>query len=360
MSMIRSAKILFLCGFLGFAQSIAAQKISLFSFQPKRSSVQDNSVLKSFWGLETFQANQSENQQKSEQVRNEFHFTYATIFPEHTLLYRYTTDEEGYQLTGWGGTWVEPFRKKPGVAFLGSFVVPGFSQAANEKWIRAAVYVLVEIAALVAHQSYLDRGRAGERSYINFVDQNWSVLKYAEWLVGYHQALNPNGGSITINQLLNAGSNYVPGHYNYGPGDWPFINITALRELEKITKYDFNSASSNTFSHLIPDYGSQQYYELASKYFQFGSGWRDYTTTPEQVNWSLSAMSPLFLQGAEKSRVFNDQLRTASRITSLILLNHVASAFDGYVTVRLKNFEMSQNAQNSNRIVTGVSVGIPF
>ncbi len=355
-----STKFLFLIGLIGFAQSTAAQQISLFSFQPERSSIQENTALKSYWGIGTFQANPSESQQKSEQVHHDFHFTYATMFPEHISLYGYSTDEEGNQPTGWGGTWVEPFRKKPGVAFLGSLILPGFSQAANEKWIRSAVYVVVEIAAFVAQQSYLDRGRARERAYINFVNQNWSVLKYAEWLVDYHQTLNPNGGTITMNQLLNAGSNYVPGQYNYGPGDWQFINITALRELEKITKYDFNSASSNAFSHLLPDYGSQQYYELAAKYFQFGSGWRDYTTNPEQVNWSLNAMSPLFLQGAEKSRVFNNQLRTASRITSLILLNHVASAFDGYVTVRLKNFEMSQNAQNSNRIVTGVSVGIPF
>jgi hypothetical protein len=358
--MYQSIFYLFLVGLVLFAQQIMAQETKLFSFNPELPAIQQNIELKSSLGFGNTQDRIIDSDSQVESEVQSFDFTYASIFPEHAPLSTYSVDAEGNAVSGWGGKWVEPFRKKPGIAFLGSLVIPGFSQAANEKWIRSAVYVVVEIAAFVAHQSYLDRGRAGERAYINFVNQNWSVLKYAEWLVGYHQALNPNGSGITMNQLLNSGTNYVPGQYNYGPGDWQFVNITALRELEQITKYDFNSASSNAFSHLLPDYGSQQYYELAAKYFQFGSGWRDYATSPEQVNWSLTAMSPMFLEGAEKSRVFNNQLRTASRITSLILLNHVASAFDGYVTVRLKNFEMSQNAQNSNRIVTGVSVGIPF
>ncbi|TNE71880.1 hypothetical protein EP331_08410 [bacterium] len=282
--------------------------------------------------------------------------SYMSSFPEHNLIMR---QETANNQDGWGGKWLKPLRTNSGAAFIGSLVVPGLTQAANEKWARTAVYVVVEVAAFVAHQYYLNEGRAGEKSYINYVNDNWSVVKYAEFLVDYH-ASNNSGVNVTMQDLINPGANYTPGQYNYGKGDWGTINIDALRELEKVTLYDFYSSNSNAFSHVTQDYGSQQYYELAAKYYQFGAGWRDFSVSSTQVEWNLGGMSPMFILGAQKAQNFNDNLRTASRYTSVILLNHIVSAFDGYITVRLKNFEMSKNSQNSGQIVTGVSVGIPF
>ncbi|NCQ05756.1 MAG: hypothetical protein GW834_15005 [Cyanobacteria bacterium] len=288
-------------------------------------------------------------------------FSYYKSFPEYQKLNSLANSEFDKNDKPVGKLF-ETFRTKPGAAFFGSLILPGFSQAVNEKWIRSAVYLIAEAGVIVAHQLYLNEGRNGEKDYRNFIDQNWSVQKYAEYVVDYNNRYNPDyqDNPLTINDLANANANLTVGNFGFGRSDWGKIDIAKLRALESETKYQKNSwnSASTSFSHPLPNYGSQQYYELVAKYFQFGPGWGDFNTSIETITWTLQDMSSQFQEASNKSTSFNNSLRTASRLTSLIILNHVISAFDGYFTVKLKNFELSQNQQI--RMVTGFSFGIPF
>jgi hypothetical protein len=288
-------------------------------------------------------------------------FSYLKSFPEYQKLSTLSNSEFD-ETNKPDGKLFDVFRTKPGAAFFGSLVLPGFSQAVNEKWIRSAVYLIAEAGVIVAHQLYLNEGRNGEKAYRNFIDQNWSVQKYAEYVVDYNNRYNPDyqDNPLTINDLANTNTSITTGSFGFGRSDWGKIDIAKLRALESETKYQKNAwgAGATSFSHPLPNYGSQQYYELVAKYFQFGPGWGDFNTSIETITWTLQDMSGQFQDASDKSTSFNNSLRTASRLTSLIILNHVISAFDGYFTVKLKNFELSQNQQI--KMVTGFSFGIPF
>lgn len=295
------------------------------------------------------------------QTEQKTDFSYYKSFPEYQALNSLSfSSAEGEDK--FGKNIFTVFRKKPGAAFFGSLVLPGFSQAVNEKWIRSAMYVVAEAGVILAHQIYLNEGRDGEKAYRNFIDQNWSVQKYAEYVVDYNNRYNPEyqNNPLTINDLATSSTSITNGDFGFGRSDWGKIDIAKLRALENETKYQKNSwnASSTSFSHPLPNYGSQQYYELVAKYFQFGPGWRDFNTSLESITWTLQDMSAQFQEASDKSTSFNNSLRTASRLTSLIILNHVISAFDGYFTVKLKNFQLSQNQQI--KMITGFSFGVPF
>lgn len=286
-------------------------------------------------------------------------YSYLQTFPEHNSLKTFVSDEAN-QASGFGGELLNPLRKNVGYAFLGSLVLPGLTQAANDNWIRASLYAAAEITTIVFQQSYYASGKSNEKKYRNYINSNWSVQKYAEFIVSYHNEFDP-GNPISINDLAKSGVMVTPGQYNYGTGDWGKIDLTKLRDLESKTPYDkngFGSSSSTKFSHPIPNYGSQQYYELVAKYFQFAPGWADFNATPITVEWSRNGLSPMFINASDQSTSFNDQLRFASRLSSLLILNHVISAFDGYFTVKLKNYHLENS--KDNRIVTGVGVTIPF
>ena len=295
------------------------------------------------------------------QINAQVEFSYYSTFPEYqklSSLYNSEFDTNSKPISKLFDT----FRTKPGAAFFGSLVLPGFSQAVNEKWIRSAVYIIAEAGIILTHQLYLNEGRDGEKDYRNFIDQNWSVQKYAEYVVDYNNRYNPEyqNNPLTINDLATANTSISVGVFGFGRSDWEKIDLTKLRDLESETRYQKNSwnSASTSFSHPLPNYGSQQYYELVAKYFQFGPGWGDFNTSIETITWTLQDMSSQFQEASDKSTNFNNSLRTASRLTSLIILNHIISAFDGYFTIKLKNFELSQNQEI--RMVTGFSFGIPF
>jgi hypothetical protein len=123
----------------------------------------------------------------------------------------------------------------------------------------------------------------------------------------------------------------------------------------------FHPETGASFSHVLPYFGEQQYYELIGKYFQFAPGWEDY---PE---WEIDGMytvaidpqrsdgeggkvnvSPNFYSYARDHARSQDLLRRASRVTSLIIVNHIISAIDAAVFSRLHNDRLSARMEMVN------------
>ncbi|MFU8861036.1 MAG: DUF5683 domain-containing protein [Cyclonatronaceae bacterium] len=227
---------------------------------------------------------------------------------------------------------------KPGYAFIASALLPGLGQAANRQWWKTALFVTVEAAAIGLYIHNENRARSMERSFWRLADGNWSVVQYASWLVDFHNAQNPNN-PYDPNNLLTPDyrGQGIPTPSFSNADDWRVIDINALRSLERSTIYP---RTGNPFSHDLPDYGSQQYYELISKYWQFGPGWVDWTPGLHDINLGNAGMPPLWLEHARLEERFNDKYRFAGNMLTLLLMNHFISAFDAFFTVRLRNHRM--------------------
>ncbi len=243
----------------------------------------------------------------------------------------------------------QPVRKKAGWALLSSAIIPGSGQAANKKWVRAGLYFLAEAVMVGVYLKSSHDARVEERRYKRFANNNWSVVSYARWLVEYHEQNNLSNSHIDdLEQHIDGKT------ADYNPdSDWSKVDIELLRNVERNTPFVYPEHVDNNFSHVMPDYGSQQYYELISKYYQYGPGWNDFTAQ-YQLNWDGSGMPDNFILGANMAADFNDSYRLAGNMVSFLILNHIVSAFDAYLTVKIKNrkLETETNLLNPHRTFT--------
>ncbi|WP_069130329.1 hypothetical protein [Rhodohalobacter halophilus] len=237
-------------------------------------------------------------------------------------------------------------RTDPGVAFLSSAFLPGSAQAVNQNWLRAGLFAALEVSAIILTIDRYNRAGRLETRYEEQADQNWSVVQYAHWLVEYHEVHNLSNPHI--DELRDEIEGVTPA---FDPSvDWQAVDITLLRESERNTRYmTTDDQSASRFSHALPAYGSQQYYELIAKYYQYQSGWRDYHDFHDQLGHTGnrynrrflfdrngSHASSLFWQFADDAERFNDLYRSGRSFKMLLVANHVVSALDALFTVQLK------------------------
>ncbi len=255
--------------------------------------------------------------------------------PDHTdLITPILMRDNGFS----GSGPVNAIRNKAGYALAGSAIMPGISQAAHGNWFRAGLYLAVEVAALYTFFEYRDRGSRQERSYEHFSDQNWSVVQYANWIIKYHDENNLSNPHLEdMRDMMNGREAAFD-----TSTDWNAVDINVLRAAERNTLYvTTDDQYASNFSHELPAFGSQQYYELISKYYQYAAGWRDYyqqkNISPYLIDRTGGNASPFFWSGRDQARDFNDNYRFSNKMLSLLILNHFVSAFDAYFTVRLRN-----------------------
>lgn len=247
--------------------------------------------------------------------------------------FKYVPNEKQYQ--GSQSTFLDKIRTTPGLSFLSSALVPGLGQAAEQNWFRAAAYIAVEATAIGLRISKQSSANRRQQQYNQFVDENWSVVKYARWLVDYknfHEGANLTYDAVAENPGdLNSGATFN------NETDWNRVDLDVLNQMEQNTSIcdGQGQCRSSNFSHVVPRFGTQQYYELASKYFQFGPGWNDFNQNQLTNIWSIDQMSANWQQGANMADLFNDNFRTAGNMATLLIVNHVVSAFDAFFTAKL-------------------------
>jgi len=251
---------------------------------------------------------------------------------------------------------VDVTRTKPALAMLSSAIIPGAGQAANGKWGRAAAYFLVDVASILYYIDRNNTAKRNERAYEQYANQNWSVLAYGQWLVEYSRANGLENGYNIAGGLEEQvfGKNPTWGNT---PLDWDEELLPVLRNVESQTRFFYLDRVASEFSHDVQDYGSQQYYELMSKYYQFQPGWRDFyegtdgnggwTNDPNHLfrySWDVNMLTLNFIEGRDRADEFNNNYRQAGNILKLIMVNHIVSAFDAYFTVKLKNSRIDTQA----------------
>ncbi len=187
-------------------------------------------------------------------------------------------------------------KKSPLLAGIFSLVIPGAGEIYTEEYWKAAIFVALEAGLITAGLIYDKKADDKTVDYQNYADDYWSVVRYAEWMNEY------KGMNIEIN----SDESLLP---------WERVNWIQLNEAER---------QIDGFSHTLPPYGDQQYYEQIGKYFQYSSGWNDYTSG--EYN---SQISPNFTFYSSERGLANDYYNTASKLVIGIYINHFLSALDG-------------------------------
>ncbi|MCH8496192.1 MAG: DUF5683 domain-containing protein [Balneolales bacterium] len=258
-----------------------------------------------------------------------------------------------YQLEGQhSSSFLNAISTQPGYGLLASLAVPGLGQYANQQYWKTGVMLAVEATAIYFIVDGSKRGRRLEAEYKQIGDDNWSVLKYTKWIHNYYMggARSPGAPDVTPEQLLTAA-----GRSNVNPTtgwpdvvydtsrEWNWVNRTELNIMERNTLY-LNTGSN--FPHDVHPFGDQQYYELMSKYPQYGPGWRDWDDSIHDINQTdlNTFLSPMFLDHAHLESRFNGAYQLANNMVSLLILNHVVSAFDSYFTIKLRQHRLETTA----------------
>ncbi len=199
-------------------------------------------------------------------------------------------------------------KKSPFLAGLFSLILPGSGELYAKSYLKAGIFVAVEAALISVGLIYDKKGDNQTETFQKYADENWSVVKYAEWL-NLHE-LSPE--------------EQIPINANESLPPWQRVNWSILNSRE-------------VGSHKLPNYGQQQYYELIGKYHEYASGWNDFDINRIDVD----ALSPNFRFYSGMRGDANDLYNVASKAVIGIYINHFLSALDAAWTTTIYNKEIA-------------------
>lgn len=209
--------------------------------------------------------------------------------------------------------------KKPFLAGIMSFALPGAGQIYTENYLKAGIFAGIEIGAIVLAVIYNNKGDDQTDFFENYADQNWSVDRYARWTVA---------NLATLNLELDANDYRV--FNNDGNIVWSELN-----RLE--------NAIGGYYSHKLAPLGDQQYYEMIGKYPQFNVGWVEFG---DDVNKSFQYGDKLVDQfgyySKERGKA-NDFYNVSKWAVIAVVSNHVISAFDAAWSASKYNKKLNFN-----------------
>jgi hypothetical protein len=213
-----------------------------------------------------------------------------------------------------------PPHKSPWLAAGLSLLIPGAGEFYAESYWNAALFLAVDVAALALAYTSDKRGNRQTDSFQAYANENWSVVQYAQY---------------TQDHLVQVGKTYdwrVPGTEGMDPFDhpWTQVNWSEINRMEReIAGY---------YSHTLPAYNEQQYYELIGKYPQFGQGWRDANLGVGSDYESIkNNLSPMFLYYSGERGTANDSYAAATTWVTVAIINHILSAVDAAWSAGLYN-----------------------
>lgn len=199
-------------------------------------------------------------------------------------------------------------KKKPLVAAGLSLILPGAGEFYSESYLKSAIFIAVEAAAIAVGLAYDKKGDDQTTFFQGYADQHWSAVRYAKWVSNPANTKNINSSidPTKYNVLTTSGK----------------VNWGELNRLET----DLGSY----FSHKLPYYGEQQYFELIGKYPQFNVGWDDFgdENTPFEYKADRSNLTKNFIYYSVERGKANDYYNIASKAVIVVFVNHIISALD--------------------------------
>ena len=210
------------------------------------------------------------------------------------------TESAGEHPPGW---------KSPWLAGGLSAVVPGSGQIYAGNFWKAAIFLAVEAAAIAYTVTNNNKGDDQTASYQSYAEQHWDVVRYAQW---------------TDDNVASPDKIYL---WDLGNGQ---VNWDELNRMER--------EIGSWYSHTLPPYQSQQYYELIGKYPQFAQGWDDANpNVPPDYASAKANLPPNYMYYSEERGKANDYYAKASTGVIFIVVNHILSAADAAWTASSHN-----------------------
>lgn len=227
-------------------------------------------------------------------------------------------------------------RKSPILAAGLSLILPGLGEyyVGDQIW-RGIIFTSLDAALWYGHFTFLSRGDDSTAAFQAYADANWQPSKYAD-------SLNMLLRSIQREEI---------------PPNFSFSDINKAEDTLAL----FLPQGLLPLSHRLPMQGSQQYYELISKYIQFTYGWRD-------AQSSDPTRSAMFQRHAEMRANMNAQYETADYFLFGLIVNRVLSAIDAVLLTRDHNsairlqsdLRLEPDARGMMRYVSTASLSVRF
>ena len=193
-------------------------------------------------------------------------------------------------------------QKSPTKAFLLSLAVPGLGQLYYGSKIKPVLFVGAEAAGWILRANYSDEGDRLTEEFEAFNRAHWSEGDYRDYLVLAYDTSDED--AITAKEI----------------------------------------------SHHLPDTRTQQYYEMTGKYNQFAWGWDDavldgntlddyrQTDTIQPITSDpVTPFSARRIAYEDMRGEANNKHRNADRMLAALLVNHVASAIEAFISTKRHN-----------------------
>ncbi len=239
-------------------------------------------------------------------------------------LFGDTTGAQGPALERQTGSGAVAGEKSSWLAAGLSIAVPGAGEFYAESYWKSAAFFAVEVAAWAFAYAYDHKGDRQTDFFQNYANAHWSVVQYAQWTATQVQQAGLDASSYHL---------FIPGTSGQPP--WDQVNWSELNRMER----DFSlTGPGSYYSHSLPTYGSQQYFELIGKYEQFSQGWDDANLgLPADYATIKANLSARFFYYSGQRGLANTYYTRASTAVAVAIINHVLSAIDAAWTAGLYN-----------------------
>lgn len=214
-----------------------------------------------------------------------------------------------------------PNKKSPALAGVMSLVLPGSGELYVGEYLKAAIFFAVEAALITVAVVNNNQGDDLTAEFEAFADEHWSVVKYAEYFNAHKDELGlPEGCNINITEDPN------------------------LLPWEQIDNWNEINFCESVFSHHLPKYGEQQYYELIGKYPQYSTGWDEFDPAVDVFRYVPQIMKDYSAMRGNA----NDAYNVASKVVIGLYINHLLSAIDAVWSAATynKNLAITMRVQN--------------
>lgn len=191
-------------------------------------------------------------------------------------------------------------KKSVGLGILLSALLPGAGEFYGEDYLKAGIFFGVELLAWGTYFYFDGKGNKKTEEFQSYADQYWDVRTYARWLK-----------------------------------DEGFQNSSQINPDEPnrdILRQQIMDCERVNFSHTMPEYGSQQFYELIGKYQNFQAGWTNLAhrplNDPGSPYYYETYHDPVFTNYAKERQKANDFYDYAKIGPVTAIVNHILSAAD--------------------------------
>lgn len=226
-------------------------------------------------------------------------------------------------------------KKSPMLAGFLSLLIPGGGEFYTGNYLKAGIFAVLEAVVITTAVVYNNKGNDQTASFEAFANKNWDVKRYAQWTIKNVKNINPTVDPSNFKVFKSDGN----------------VDFAELNNLEAA----LGGLGGVGYTHRLPPFGEQQYYELIGKYPQYSHGWND----ANQNDTDFHILSPNFIFYSGERGQANDYYNISDRAVIGIYINHFLSAIDAVWSASKFNKNLSLKMRVENKQFAGKNELVP-